>query len=51
MIIPVSPTFFLHRKHLFFFGVLVEGVVVRAWSSNEGGVAWDEAGKSERGVA
>ena len=43
--LPVRPTFFLHTKHLFFFG---EGLVgVASLDDALGG----DAGKSERGVA
>ena len=53
---PVSPTFFLQRAHLFFFGDLavavgeVSSAVGEPFSSRVGG-AWEEAGRSERGVA
>ena len=43
--LPVRPTFFLHTKHLFFFGDDLVGVA--SLDAALGG----EAGKSERGVA
>ena len=42
---PVRPTFFLHTKHLFFFGDDLVGV------ASEDDALGGDAGKSERGVA
>ena len=56
MHVPVNPTFFRQMKHLFFLGDLVvrlvsDGDGVSVGISSVVGVACEEAGRSERGVA